>query len=324
MMQIAVTGSRGLVGSALVQFLAAGGHRVTRIVRGGGVVGGGVVGGGVVGGDVRDGDAAAGLFARWSVERGIEDPVPLEGLDAVVHLAGENIAAGRWTRARKEEIRRSRVVGTRRLATALAGLARPPRVFVAASAVGIYGDRGDEILDEQSAPGRGFLAELCIDWEAAAEPLGAAGRRVIHLRFGAVLTPSGGALAKMLPPFQLGAGGVLGSGRQMMSWIGLDDALAAILHAITTTGLSGPVNAVAPGPVTNAEFTRVLARVLGRPALLPVPAFALRLVFGELADEMLLASQRAVPARLLATGYRFVDAELGPALERALGRRPSS
>lgn len=303
-MQVAVSGSRGLVGSALVPLFTTGGHRVMRIARGSAPRAEGVV--------------------RWSVERGVEDPARLLGLDAVVHLAGENIAAGRWTRERKEEIRRSRVAGTERLAAALAGLARPPRVFVAASAVGIYGDHGDSPLDEQSAPGRGFLADLCRDWEEAAAPLRAAGVRVVHLRFGVILTPAGGALAKMLVPFRLGAGGMLGSGRQVMSWIGLDDALGAILHAITTDSLAGPVNAVTPAPVTNAEFTRILARVLGRPALAPVPAFALRVVFGQLAEETLLASQRVLPSRLLASGYRFRDPELEPALRRLLGRAGGS
>jgi uncharacterized protein (TIGR01777 family) len=298
-MEIAVTGSHGLVGSALVQYLVAGGHRVTRIIRGG---------------------DAAEPFARWSVERGVEDPARLAGLDAVVHLAGENLAAGRWTRARKAEIRRSRVLGTERLAAALATLERPPRVFIGASAIGIYGDRGDEPLDEQSAPGRGFLADLCREWEGAAEALRTAGVRVVHLRFGVVLTPAGGALEKMLPAFRLGAGAVVGSGRQVMSWIVRDDVLGAILHGIRTDSLTGPVNAVAPAPVTNTEFTRILARVLGRPAVLKLPAFALRLALGELADQALLASQRVVPGRLLATGYRFRHGELEPALRHLLGR----
>jgi hypothetical protein len=300
-MHIAVTGSRGLIGSALVRFLAAGGHRVTRLVRGA--------------------DAGPGPTARWSVERGLEAAERLAGLDAVVHLAGENLAAGRWTPARKEAIRRSRVEGTRRLASALARLGRPPQIFVSASAVGIYGNRGEEILDEKSAPGRGFLADLCRDWEAATAPLAPSGARIVQLRFGMVLAADGGALAKMLPVFRLGAGGVLGDGRQAMSWIGRDDALAVILHAVTSGELAGPVNAVAPVPVTNAEFTRILARVLGRPAFLRVPAAALRLVYGELADETLLASQHVVPARLLATGYRFLDAELEPALAHVLGVR---
>ncbi len=302
LMQVAITGSRGLVGSALVRVLTAGGHRVMRIVRGG--------------------DTGPGPSVRWSVERGIEDPAPLAGLDAVVHLAGESIAAGRWTRERKAEIRRSRVEGTSGLASSLARLDRPPPVFIAASAVGIYGDRGDEILDEESAPGRGFLADLGRDWEAAAAPLAAAGVRVVHLRFGIVLSRDGGALARLLPLFRLGAGGVIGNGRQVMSWIGLDDVVAVVLHAIATAGLAGPINTVAPGAVSNAEFTRILARVLGRPALLPVPAAVLRLVYGELAEEALLASQHVVPARLLSSGYRFLHAELEPALVHVLGRRP--
>ncbi|MGB7549276.1 MAG: TIGR01777 family oxidoreductase, partial [Terracidiphilus sp.] len=207
---------------------------------------------------------------------------------------------------------------TRALTTLLAGLRRPPRALLVASAVGIYGDRGNELLDESSAPGTGFLADLCRQWEAAAEPAVEAGIRVVHLRFGVVLGPGSGALAQMLPLFRLGLGGALGSGRQWMSWISLADAIAAILFALETPALAGPVNLTAPHPVTNAEFTRALARQLRRPAFLPAPAFALRLALGQMADEALLASTRAVPGRLMEAGFRFAHPTVSEALAAAL------
>lgn len=299
-MQVLVSGASGLIGSALVPLLTTGGHEVVRLVRR----------------RPRRGEAAV----EWDPERGVKDASRLEGLDAVVHLAGEGVAEGRWTVERKSRIRLSRVHGTRLLAEALAGLKRPPRVLVSASAIGVYGDRGDETLEERSSPGLGFLAEVGQDWEAAATPAAAAGVRVVLPRFGIVLSPRGGALARMLLPFRLGAGGRVGSGRQWMSWVALDDAVTAVLHALATPGLSGPVNVVAPEPVTNAEFARTLARVLGRPALAPVPAFAARLAFGEMADALLLASQRVAPARLLATGFEFRQPRLEPALRHLLGR----
>jgi hypothetical protein len=298
-MHVAVSGSRGLVGSALVPVLQTGGHRIVRLVRG---------------------QASDPHDARWDPASGIQDPARLAGVDAAVHLAGENIAARRWTEAQKDAIRRSRVEGTRRLCEALAGLAPPPRVLVAASATGLYGDRGDELLTEESVPGAGFLAQVCRGWEAAAEPAKRAGIRVVHLRFGMVLSPRGGALGKMLTPFQLGAGGRMGSGRQYVSWVAIDDAIGAVLHALATNDLRGPVNVVAPTPVTNAEFARTLARVMRRPALVPLPAFAARLAFGEMADALLLASARVVPAKLQASGYRFRFADLEAALRHLLGR----
>ncbi len=304
-MHVAITGSRGLLGSVLVPLLTGGGQRVTRIVRSRPTA------------PSRPADLPV---LSWNPERGIDDPSQLVGVDAIVHLAGESIAAGRWTEARKAEIRRSRIEGTRRIAEALARVDEPPRVLVCASAVGYYGDRGNDLLDEQSAPGRGFLADLCRDWEAAAEPALRAGLRVVHLRLGTILSPSGGALAKLLPPFRLGAGGTVGSGEHYMSWIGIDDAAQIIVWTISEQSIAGPLNAVAPVPVTNAEFTHTLARVLGRPAVMRVPAFALRLALGELADEALLASQRAVPARLLAAGYSFRHPELEGALRHLLGR----
>jgi len=241
----------------------------------------------------------------------------LEGLTAAIHLSGANVTGHRWSRAYKREMTASRVHSTRALATALAGLKRPPKTLLVASAVGIYGDRGDEMLDEASAPGSGFLAGLCQQWEAAAQPALAAGIRVVHLRLGVVLA-RGGALARIASIFRLGLGGRLGSGRQWMSWISLDDALAAILFALETPALAGPVNLTAPNPVTNAEFTGTLARQLHRPALLPAPAFALRLALGQMADEALLASARAFPARLTAAGFEFNHPTLQQALDRAL------
>jgi len=297
-MHIAVSGSSGMVGSALISSLTREGHRVTRLVR----------------------KAAAGDDVAWDITHGVRDLSHLEGVDAVVHLAGENIAAGRWTAARKEKIRRSRVEGTRRLCDSLVRLSRRPKALVSASAVGFYGDRGDEILKEDSAPGSDFLAQVCREWEAATEPASRAGIRVVHLRFGMILSPAGGALKKMLLPFKLGAGGRIGSGTQYVSWIGIDEVVGVIHHAIITESVRGPMNAVTPSPVTNAEYTRTLARVLSRPAIVPMPAFAARLAFGEMADALLLASQRVIPTRLQASGYKFRYPELEGALRHLLGR----
>jgi hypothetical protein len=238
----------------------------------------------------------------------------------VVHLAGENIAAGRWTPARKEAIRRSRVDGTRLLAGALARLDRKPRVLVSASAVGFYGDRGDEPLTEASAPGSGFLAEVCLAWEAATAPARDAGVRVVTPRLGMVLARDGGALAKMLPPFRLGLGGVIGSGRQWVSWIALPDLVAALRHLLARDDLAGPINAVAPEPITNREFTKTLGRVLRRPTLFPLPASLVRLLLGEMGEAALLGSTRALPAGLQASGFRFSTPELEGALKAVLGQ----
>lgn len=298
-MHFAVTGSTGLIGSALVPFLTAGGHRVFRLVRG----------------------HAAGLdYIRWDPARGVRDVALLEGADGVVHLAGENIAGGRWTAPRKAAIRRSRVEGTRRLCQALARLARPPKVLVCASAIGYYGDRGDQVLTEEASPGNDFLALVCREWEEAAAAATKTGIRVVNLRFGIVLSPAGGALQKMLLPFRLGAGGRIGSGRQYWSWIALDDVVGAVHHALVTEALAGPANAVAPSPVTDAEFTRVLGRVLHRPTIAPLPAFAARLLLGEMADALLLASARVIPRRLQETGYAFRFPDLEAALRHLLGR----
>ncbi len=298
-MQIAVTGSHGLIGSALVPVLRAAGHRVIRLVRR----------------EPRGDDEAS-----WDPTHGLQDPARLEGLDGLVHLAGENIAAGRWTAARKAAIRQSRVEGTRRLAEDLTRLRRRPRVLLAASAVGYYGDRGEEVLREDSPPGHGFLAQVCREWEAAAEPAVRSGLRVVHLRFGMVLSPQGGALKKMLLPFRLGLGGAIGTGRQYTPWIAIEDVTGVIVHALSTGSLQGSVNVVAPSAVSNRDFSHTLARVLSRPAVATVPAAALRLLFGEMAEELLLASARVLPARLQESGYSFRFPELEDALRHLLNR----
>jgi uncharacterized protein len=296
-MHILVTGASGLIGSALVSSLTAAGYSVTRLVRR----------------PPQSGEKAV----RWDPLTGFIDASALEGLDGVVHLAGESIDE-RWTAAKKVSIRDSRVKGTEVLCEALAQLASPPKVLVSASAIGYYGDRGEEILREESAPGSGFLVEVCRAWEAATEPARQAGLRTVQLRFGVVLSPAGGALAKILPPFRLGLGGVLGSGRQYMSWIALDDAIGAIQQAIVTDNLQGPTNAVAPEAVTNQGFTHTLGKILRRPTVVPLPAFAARLMFGEMADALLLASARVQPAKLLAVGYRFRYPTLAEALRHLL------
>jgi hypothetical protein len=299
-MRVAVTGSSGLVGSALVPSLRASGHAVLRLVR-------------------RAPETPDEV--RWEPDAGAIDASALEGVDAIVHLAGENIAEGRWTESRKARLRSSRVGPTRLLADALAGLKRKPRVLVSSSAVGYYGSRGDVWMTETDAPSDGFLARLSVEWEKATEPAAAAGIRVVSLRTGIVLSPSGGPLGKMLLPFKVGLGGVLGPGTQYMSWIALDDLLGVTHHVMDRPDIAGPVNAVAPAPATNTEFTKALGRVLGRPAVARVPAFALRLAFGEMADAALLASTRVKPERLLATGYRFRFPELEGALRHVLDSR---
>jgi hypothetical protein len=240
-------------------------------------------------------------------------------MDAVVHLAGEPIP-GRWTPKKKALILESRFKGTRLIAEAISHLSKPPRVFVCASAIGYYGDRGNEILREESPSGNGFLAQVCREWEAATEPAARKGVRVVNLRIGIVLGAGGGALAQMLTPFKMGVGGRIGSGNQYMSWIALDDLVGIVHHVLTTEGLRGPVNAVAPNPVTNAEFTRTLGKVLSRPTIFPLPAFVVKLAFGEMGEEALLGSQRVEPARLQATGYKFRSPDLEATLRRAAGK----
>ena len=299
-MKVLVSGSSGLVGSALVPFLTGGGHQVVRLVRS------------------EPGPEASEVC--WDPETGSIDRAGLKGVDAAVHLAGESIAAGRWTAARSARILESRVKGTRLLAETLAELEQPPKALVSASAVGYYGDRGEETLREESGSGSAFLSEVCRQWEAATEPAAAAGIRVVNLRFGVILASAGGALPRLLTPFRLGGGGTLGSGKQFMSWVALDDVVGSILHALTTEALRGPVNAVGPQAVTNREFTKALGRALGRPTLFPMPACAARLAFGEMADELLLASQRVEPAKLLASGYQFRFPDLEGALRHLLGK----
>jgi uncharacterized protein (TIGR01777 family) len=297
---VAVTGASGLVGAGLRPALAAQGHAVLPLVRGGA-------------------PAPGERVVRWDPAAGTLAAADLEGVDAVVHLAGEGIA-GRWTAAKKARIRDSRLRSTALLAGTLARLARPPRVLVSASAIGWYGDRGDEVLTEASPAGAGFLAEVCREWEAAAGPAALVGIRVVHLRIGMALSRRGGGLAALLPAFRLGLGGPIGRGAQWMSWIALDDLVGAIVHALGADTLAGPVNAVAPHPVTNREFTRTLARVLRRPAFLPFPTLAARLLLGEMADALLLASTRVLPLRLTASGYAFEHPELRGALRAELGR----
>ncbi len=295
---IAVTGASGFIGSALVSTLREQGHRVRPLVRPGGLADDGI---------------------QWDPQRGTIDAAALEGLDALVHLSGESVAK-RWTAEQKARIRDSRVTGTRLLAATLNSLTRKPAVWLSASAVGIYGDRGDELLDEQSSIGHDFLADVGVAWESAARPAAMAGIRVVHPRFGIVLGPRGGALQKMLPAFKLGLGGKLGSGKQYMSWVGLDDAVRALAHAIQHSELSGPVNITAPEPVTNAEFTRTLAEKVGRPAVFTVPGFAARLAFGEMADAALLGGQRVLPERLLSSGFEFAQPQLATCLDQVLPR----
>jgi len=298
-MHILVSGSNGLVGSSLIPFLSTAGHKISRLVR----------------------SAPRGANEiPWDPD-GDNLPIEsLEGLDAVVHLAGENIAEGRWTETRKRRILESRTRGTGLLARALSRLSHPPKVFVCASAIGFYGSRAGEKLREDSPAGTGFLADVCRAWESASVPAAERGIRTVNVRIGMVLSPSGGALAKMLTPFRMGVGGVIGNGNQYWSWIALEDLVGVLHHCITTEQLEGPVNAVAPEACTNREFTRTLAQVLGRPALFPVPRFAARLAFGEMADALLLSSARVQPVRLTETGYQFRLASLREALQVLLGR----
>ncbi len=298
-MKVVVSGASGLVGTALTAFLETGGHEVVRLVRGA--------------------PRGAGEIA-WDPAAGTIDARALEGADAVIHLSGENVSAGRWTDERKRRIVESRASSTELLSKAIAGLDRKPRVLLSASAIGIYGSRGDEPLEEDSAPGSDFLADVCRRWEGATSAASDAGIRVACLRFGVVLSPKGGALAKLLPLFQLGMGGRVGDGRQYMSFVGLTDAVYAAHHVLATPSLSGPVNVVGPEPVTNRELTSVLAKVLGRPAFLPVPRAAIELAFGEMGRETVLASQRVSPKRLIETGYAFEHPSLEDTLRFELGR----
>jgi len=293
---VAVTGSTGLVGRSLCARLEGGGFRVRRLVRRAAS---------------RTGETS------WDPSAAGLDSAAFDGVDAVVHLAGENLSAGRWTRRRKEDILRSRVEGTGLLARTLAALPRPPRVLLSASAVGWYGDRGDETLDETSGPGTGFLADVCARWEAATEPARESGIRVVLLRSGVVLSGDGGALPRMARPFRMFAGGRVGSGRQWVSWISREDAVGAILHLLSAESVSGPVNLVAPAPATNGELSCAIGRTLHRPCWLPVPRFVLRLAFGEMAG-VVLASTRVLPGRLTASTFSYRCPDLASTLAAEL------
>ena len=301
-MKILISGSSGLIGSAVVTRLQQAGHTITRLVR-----------------STKRPYSEATIL--WQPTEGKLQQSALEGFDAVIHLAGENISSGRWTQAEKDRIRRSRVAGTSLLAESLAALEQPPRVIVSASAMGYYGDRGDEFVDEDAGPGSDFLADVCNEWEAACQPAVEKGIRVVYPRTGIVLSADGGALAKMLLPFRLCLGGRMGNGNQYMSWITLEDEVSALVHLVETENISGPVNLAAPNPVTNAEFTKILARFLGRPAILPTPALLLRLVLGEMADALLLTSTRMSCEKLERSGFSFQQTELEEALRSVLRKQ---
>lgn len=296
-MKILISGSHGLVGTALSRALIAEGNELVSLVR-----------------QRTDSEREVG----WDPAQGTIDSERLNGFDVVVHLAGESIASGRWSEEKKRRIRESRVRGTTLLSESLARSADPPATFISASAIGYYGNRGDELLNEESAPGNDFLAEVCVAWERATGSAEAKGIRTVHARFGIILDQHGGALAKMLTPFRMGVGGKIGDGKQWMSWIALTDVVAALKLLINNDSVRGPVNFVAPNPVTNGEFTKTLGDVLSRPTLFPMPAFAARLAFGEMADALLLSSAKVEPKGLRELGYRFEFETLRPALERIL------
>ena len=296
-MRILISGSHGLVGKALSKALEAGGHEIYSLVRYA---------------------PHTDKEIEWSPDRYSIAISRIEGFDAVYHLAGESIASGRWNDEKKKKIRESRTRGTKLLADALANLSQPPKTLISASAIGYYGDRGDELLTESSPPGKDFLADVCVEWEKATEHARAKGVLVVNTRFGIILDKEGGALAKMLPPFRMGIGGRVGDGKQWMSWIALDDVIGALQFVLNNETLNSAVNFVAPNPVTNAEFTKTLGRVLSRPTLFPIPAFGVRLAFGEMGDALLLSSQRVQPQKLEAAGYHFRYPHLGDALPAIL------
>lgn len=295
-MNVVIAGASGLVGAALIPVLKSMGAQITRMVRS---------------------KPKAGEL-EWHPSQSEMTAGILDGFDTIINLAGENIAGGRWTDDQKRKIRESRINGTRLLSEAIARLSPKPRVFICASATGIYGDRDDEILDEQSESGGGFLARVCREWEEATEPAIKAGVRVVNLRLGPILAREGGMLAKLLTPFKMGMGGKVGSGRQYISWIAIEDAIQAIKLAIEDASIQGALNIVAPNPVTNEEFTKTLGHVLNRPTALAMPAFAARLAFGEMADEVLMASQKVIPKKLIAAGFVFKYPELEPTLKHLL------
>lgn len=299
-MRFAITGATGLVGSALVPRLQAAGHRVDRLVR--------------------KEPVAGSTDIRWDPASKRLDAEALEGVDVVVHLAGENVGEGRWTPERKKQLLESRTLGTTLLATTLAGLRRKPEVFISTSAVGWYGDRGEQELDEQSGPGGGFLAEVCRAWEASAKPAEQAGIRLVHPRIGVVLSKDGGALAQLLTPARMGVAGPVGSGNQYFPWLSMEDLLRALEHLVGSSDRRGVYNVCGPKPVTNRELMQALGRVLHRPAFLPLPAFAVRTIFGEMGQEILLGGQRVFPRRLQSDGFVFQDTILDDFLKKELGR----
>ncbi len=299
-MEIAVTGASGLIGSSLIEALESGGHRVRRFVRGGGATSGNIA---------------------WDPIAGTIDSGGLEGIDAVVHLAGEGIGEKRWSTEQKERIRSSRSLGTALIARSVAAMTKPPRVFLSASAIGWYGNRGDEVLSESSSAPEpeDFLSSVCVDWEAATAPASDAGIRTVLLRTGIVLTPKGGALGRMITPFRFGLGGRIASGKQWMSWISLEDEIGAMLHALNDDSLSGPINLTAPAPVTNLDFTKALGASVHRPTILPTPLAPLKVALGsELVTALLVNGQRVIPSRLEASGYKFKQPDIASAFASIL------
>ena len=299
-MKIVVTGSHGFIAQALLPSLVSSGHTILRLVR-----------------------STPGVENNeysWDPYNGKLDTSIFDGVDAVIHLGGESIAAGRWTTSNKQRILESRTIPTRFLADTLASCTSPPKTFICASAIGYYGDRGEEIVTEESSPGTDFLANVCREWEAATSPVATKGVRVVNLRFGLILSKAGGALAKLLLPFKFGVGGKLGSGNQYWSWISIDDVIGIIHHALMNQSVRGPVNIVSMNAVMSGEFTKILGKVLSRPAIVPAPAFALRLMLGEMADALLLSSARVHPKKLLDTHYNFQYTDLEGALQHLLGK----
>ncbi len=301
-MKILISGSSGVIAATLIPFLTTGGHQVFRMVR-----------------SKRKLDANA---VYYNPSQGIIEAEKMENMDVVIHLAGENIGTAPWTTAKKKRILESRTQSTALLAAALAGLKNPPKLFACASAIGYYGNRGEEVLDESARPGRDFISAVCRQWEESAKPAVRAGIRTVFLRIGVVLTPAGGALQKLLPLFRAGIGGAIGSGRQYISWIGIDDMTEVILHIAANPGIEGPVNVVGPEPVTNADLAAALGRVLSRPAVFRVPETAIHAVFGQMGAETVLSSIRVMPEKLAATGYRFRHTDLTEALSHVLGKTP--
>lgn len=300
-LNVLISGASGVVGTSLVPFLTTGGHRVVSLVR------------------TRPGPKKEEIY--WDPASGYLNSDELRGVDTVIHLAGENIGEGRWTKAKKKRILESRTKGTALIAKTVSKLRPLPKVLICASAIGYYGNRGDWLLTEKDGPGNDFISKVCYEWEQAAAPAIDKGIRVVFLRIGVALTPAGGAFARLLPLFQMGLGGKIGSGSQFMSWVGMDDVIGAVYHAIRHDALEGPVNVVSPNPITNLEFTNTLGKVLSRPTSLTVPAAAIKLAFGQMGREVPLSSTRVLPEKLLKSGYQFRDPELEGAMLHLLGKK---